>query len=143
MVSGVLNRVFGWIFYLFNKAFDAATSLYTRMVGGLLRVSVLVLLLYGGLLGLTYWGFTRTPTGFIPPQDKGYLLVNVQLPDSSSLERTQKVMSDVERLASKLAGCVAHPGDRRPVDPDERQRPELRRDVRDARRLPPSRPRTG
>ncbi len=64
---------------LFNQAFDAATSVYTRMVGGLLRVSVLVLVLYGGLLGLTYWSFTRTPTGFIPPQDKGYLLVNVQL----------------------------------------------------------------
>ena len=44
---------------------------------------MLVLLLYGGLLGLTYWGFTQTPTGFIPSQDKGYLLVNVQLPDSS------------------------------------------------------------
>ena len=61
-----------------------------------MRVSVLVLLLYGGLLGLTYWSFTRTPTGFIPPQDKGYLLVNVQLPDSSSLERTQQVMKHVE-----------------------------------------------
>ncbi len=97
----------GWVFYLFNKGFDAATSVYTRMVGGLLRVSVLVLLLYGGLLGLTYWGMTRTPTGFIPPQDKGYLLVNVQLPDSSSLERTQKVMADVERIAREMPG-VSH-----------------------------------
>ena len=101
---------------------------------------MLVLLLYGGLLGLTYWGFTRTPTGFIPPQDKGYLLVNVQLPDSSSLERTQQVMKHVEPLAGKLAGRLAHHGDRRPVDPDERQRPQLRRDVRDARRVPPPRP---
>ena len=57
-----------------------------------------MLLLYGGLLGLTYWGFTRTPTGFIPAQDKGYLLVNVQLPDSSSLERTQAVMKQVEEI---------------------------------------------
>ncbi len=104
VVSGLLNRAFGWVFYLFNKGFDAATSVYTRMVGGLLRVSVLVLLLYGGLLVLTYWGMTRTPTGFIPPQDKGYLLVNVQLPDSSSLERTQQVMADVERLALELPG---------------------------------------
>ena len=68
---------------------------------------MLVLLLYGGLLGLTYWGFTQTPTGFIPSQDKGYLLVNVQLPDSSSLERTQKVMAQVERLALDLPG-VSH-----------------------------------
>jgi hydrophobe/amphiphile efflux-1 (HAE1) family protein len=107
LVSGLLNRAFGWVFYLFNKGFDAATSVYTGMVGGLLRISVLVLLLYGGLLGLTYWGMTRTPTGFIPSQDKGYLLVNVQLPDSSSLERTQKVMAQVERLALHLPG-VSH-----------------------------------
>ncbi len=138
VVSGVLNRVFGWTFYLFNKAFDATTALYTKMVAGLLRVSVLVLLIYGGLLGLTYWSFTRTPTGFIPAQDKGYLLVNVQLPDSSSLERTQQVMTNVERLAEQARGCLAHHGDRRPVDPDERQRPQLRRDVRDARRVSPS-----
>jgi len=107
LVSSVLNRVLGWCFYLFNKGFDAATAVYTRVVGGLLRISVLVLLLYGGLLGLTYWGFTRTPTGFIPAQDKGYLLVNVQLPDSSSLERTQDVMRQVEVVAKKLPG-VAH-----------------------------------
>jgi len=107
LVSGLLNRLFGWSFYLFNKGFDTATAIYTRVVGGLLRVSMLVLLLYGGLLALTYWGFTRTPTGFIPPQDKGYLLVNVQLPDSSSLERTQQVMKQVEAIAGELAG-VSH-----------------------------------
>jgi multidrug efflux pump subunit AcrB len=106
LVSGVLNRAFGWLFYLFNQAFDAATGVYTRMVGSLLRVSFLVLLLYGGLLGLTYWGFTRTPTGFIPSQDKGYLLVNVQLPDSSSLDRTERVMQSVEALAGKLPGVT-------------------------------------
>jgi multidrug efflux pump len=104
LVSGPINRLLGWTFHVFNLMFDAATSVYTKMVGALLRVSVLVLLLYGGLLGLTYWGFTRTPTGFIPSQDKGYLLVNVQLPDSSSLERTQQVMSKVESLVLGLRG---------------------------------------
>jgi multidrug efflux pump subunit AcrB len=107
VTSGFLNRLCGWSFYLFNKGFDRAAAAYTRIVAGLLRVSVLVLLLYGGLLGLTYWGFTRTPTGFIPPQDKGYLLVNVQLPDSSSLERTQQVMKQVETIAGDLPG-VSH-----------------------------------
>ena len=62
------------------------------MVGRLLRISVVVLLGYAGLLYLTYYGFAHTPTGFIPTQDKGYLLVNVQLPDSTSLEQTQRVM---------------------------------------------------
>ncbi len=107
LVSFPLNRLLGWSFYIFNKAFDAATGAYTRIIGGLLRVSVVVLVLYGGLLGLTYWSFTRTPTGFIPPQDKGYLLLNVQLPDSSSLERTQEVMRQIEQTAGKMPG-VAH-----------------------------------
>jgi len=106
ILSVPLNRVMGWCFFQFNRGFDATTGLYTRMVGALLRVSVLVLLVYGGLLGLTWWGFTRTPTGFIPAQDKGYLLVNVQLPDSSSLERTQGVMRQVEDLTGKIPGVT-------------------------------------
>ena len=74
------------------------------MVGGLLRVSLLVLAGYGGLLYLTYYGFSTTPAGFIPPQDKGYLLVNVQLPDSTSVEQTQKVMKKIEQIAKKIHG---------------------------------------
>jgi multidrug efflux pump subunit AcrB len=107
MASGALNRLFGWLFYLFNQAFDTATSLYTRVVGGLLRVSVLVLILYGGLLGLTYFTLAKTPIGFIPSQDKGYLLVNVQLPDSAALERTQRVMQQIEELTRQTQG-VSH-----------------------------------
>ena len=103
-VSFPINRIMGWCFYIFNKGFDATTNAYTRIVGGLLRVSVLVLVMYGGLLGLTYYSFTHTPTGFIPSQDKGYLLLNVQLPDSSSLERTQEVMKQIEQTAGKMPG---------------------------------------
>ena len=55
----------------------------------LLRVSLIALLVYGGLLFCTYWEFTHAPTGFVPDQDKGYLLLNVQLPDSASVQRTQ------------------------------------------------------
>ena len=44
----------------------------------MLRISTLVLVVYGGLLALTYWQFNHAPTGFIPQQDKGYLLLNVQ-----------------------------------------------------------------
>ena len=51
----------------------------------------MVLVVYGGLLALTCWQFSRTPTGFIPQQDKGYLLLNVQLPDSASVERTERI----------------------------------------------------
>ena len=102
-----LNLVLGKAFRGFNRGFDYTTGLYTRAVGGLLRVSVLVLIVYGGLLALTYVGFTNTPTGFIPQQDKGYLLVNVQLPDSASLQRTDEVMKRIETVALRTPG-VAH-----------------------------------
>ncbi len=95
----LLNVVLGWFFKLFNLAFDTAADAYARFVGWTLRVSVIVLLIYAGLLYLTYVSFTRIPVGFIPNQDKGYLLVDIRLPDSSSLERTQAVMAQIERIA--------------------------------------------
>src|SRR5262249_5330466 len=74
-----VNFLLGWSFRLFDRTFEFSTRAYTGAVSKLLRVSLGVLAVYGGLLYLTYWGFTTTPTGFIPQQDKGYLLVNVQL----------------------------------------------------------------
>ena len=76
----------------------------TRTVGLLLRGSVVALLLYGGLLGLTWWGFTRVPTGFIPDQDKGYLLANVQLPEGASVARTGEVISKLDEIARSIDG---------------------------------------
>ncbi len=103
----LLDRGLSGFFHLFNLAFKAATNGYSRIVSGLLRVSFLVLVGYGGLLYFTYYGFASTPTGFIPSQDKGYLLVNVRLPDATSVEKTQAVMARVEDLAGKVHG-VAH-----------------------------------
>jgi hydrophobe/amphiphile efflux-1 (HAE1) family protein len=99
-----LNLLLSWIFRAFNAAFNVSTNLYTKVVGGLLRLSGIVLLIYGGLLVLTYYGFTEAPAGFIPTQDKGYLLVNVQLPDSTSVERSQKVMKEIEHTALTIPG---------------------------------------
>jgi multidrug efflux pump subunit AcrB len=99
-----LNAVLGGFFRAFNRGFNLATGGYVRLVGGLLRVSVVVLLIYGGLLALTYLGFAHAPKGFIPAQDKGYLLVNVQLPDSASVRRTSEVMRDIEKIALKTPG---------------------------------------
>ena len=102
-----VNAALGWSFRTFNRLFDRMTEVYGRVVAGILRVSAIVLLLYGGLLALTYWEFVRTPTGFVPQQDKGYLLLNVQLPDSASVERTQRRMAQIEALARSTPG-VAH-----------------------------------
>src|SRR5205823_3257673 len=81
LAARLINFLLGGFFGLFNVAFERVGHVYTRLVGLSLRLSVLVLLVYGGMLGLTWWGFTETPKGFIPSQDMGYLLVNVQLPD--------------------------------------------------------------
>jgi multidrug efflux pump subunit AcrB len=99
-VNAALGVFFGW----FNRFFDAVVVAYGAVVGGLLRVSVIALAIYGGLLVLTYWQFNRAPTGFIPQQDKGYLLLNVQLPDSASVERTQKVVNRIEKIAHDTPG---------------------------------------
>ncbi len=104
VVSRPLNALLGLWFRGFNRGFDAATRGYTRTVGMLLRTSVVVLLVYGGLLGLTYLGFTHTPKGFIPSQDKGYLLVNLQLPDSAALQRTRDAVRLLEGAALKTPG---------------------------------------
>jgi multidrug efflux pump len=104
VLGGPLNRVLAWAFRRFNQGFASFTGLYGRMVGTLLRVSVVVLVVYGGLLLLTWWGFTQAPAGFIPMQDKGYLLVNVQLPDAASTERTGDVMRRIEAVAAGTPG---------------------------------------
>jgi multidrug efflux pump subunit AcrB len=104
IVSRPLNLLLRAVFRGFNASFARATGAYTRAVGGLLRVSVVVLVVYGGLLGLTWLGFDRAPKGFIPAQDKGYLLVNVQLPDSASVQRTSQVMLHIEDLVRKTPG---------------------------------------
>ncbi len=102
-----VNAVLGWLFRGFNRLFDAATVVYGRIVGGLLRFGALVILLYGGLLALTVWTFENAPKGFIPQQDQGRLIVNFQLPDSASLERTKDAMAKIVEITRKDPG-VAH-----------------------------------
>ena len=83
-----MNWALAKFFRAFNWVFERATQAYGRTVGWGLRLSAIVLLVYVGLIGLTGFGFSRVPSGFVPVQDKGYLVTNIQLPDSASLERT-------------------------------------------------------
>ena len=96
--------LFGWLFRFFNLGMEWTVGGYTFAVGKLLRVPMLVLAVYGGLLGLTYFGFQALPTGFIPSQDKGYLICSVQLPDATASERTLVSLAKVERIAMKTPG---------------------------------------
>lgn len=102
-VNSSLKVAFGW----FNKGFDWMTNGYGLLVKGMVRTSIIVLFVYGGLLVLTGVGFTRIPTGFIPNQDKGYLLLDVQLADAASLERTDDVMHQIEKIVLDTPG-VGH-----------------------------------
>jgi multidrug efflux pump len=104
---GPVNAVLGWIFRTFNRLFDGITAAYGWTVAKLLRLSVIVLVLYVGLLGLTWWRVATAPTGFIPTQDQGYLVVNIQLPDSASVQRTDAVLAQIDQIARDIPG-VAH-----------------------------------
>jgi len=112
-VIGPVNAALARLFRAFNRLFDRLTDAYGWVVGRLARLSVIVVAVYGGLLVLTGWTMEKAPKAFIPEQDQGYLLVNVQLPDSASVQRTQKVMDKIHRIAM---GDPADPG-RFPVIP--------------------------
>jgi multidrug efflux pump len=107
LLSGPINWVLGAFFAGFNWVFDRAINGYGWLVATLLRVSVIMLAVYGGLMALTYLGFKVVPTGFIPDQDKGYLVVNAQLPDGASLERSDQIVKQLSEIARKTPG-VAH-----------------------------------
>jgi multidrug efflux pump len=106
-LTWLLDTLLGWFFRFFNWVFGAGTAGYGWLVGRLLRGSLLVLLVYGGLLVLTGWVFQAAPTGFVPAQDQGRIICNVQLPDSASLERNKDAMAQIEAIARREPG-VAH-----------------------------------
>ena len=102
--SRILELALGWLFRSFNIAFRWSTRTYTQFVGKMLRLPALVLLVYGGMVLLTWWGFYQLPTGFIPTQDKGYLVASIQLPDSASALRTRAAIEKIEKIAMETPG---------------------------------------
>ncbi len=106
-LSYPVNWALGKLFQGFNWAFDRTIIAYGATVGWLLRLSLIVLLAYGGLMFLTVFALVRVPQGFIPDQDKGYLVVNAQLPDGASLERTDDLIRRLSKDVRSIAG-VAH-----------------------------------
>ena len=104
ILTRVMNFVLGWFFKAFNAVFGKLTSGYGHTVRFAIRGAVVALLVFAGLLYATYHGLKIVPVGFIPSQDKGYLLVNVQLPDSSSVERTREVMAKIDDMVRITPG---------------------------------------
>ncbi len=103
----VLDGVLGWFFRLFNKGFDRGSQSYGRIVGRLCRFAAIVLVVYLGLLALTGVGFSVVPGGFIPPQDRGYVIAFAQLPDASALDRSEAVLDKMAKIARETPGVKA------------------------------------
>ncbi|MCT6698667.1 efflux RND transporter permease subunit [Rheinheimera sp. 4Y26] len=103
----------GWLFQPFNRAFQKASAGYGLLVRKVIRFGALVGIIYIGMLGLTAGLFHSTPTGYVPGQDKQYLVAFAQLPDAASLERTEAVIKEMSRIALEhpgVANSVAFPG---------------------------------
>jgi multidrug efflux pump len=112
-VNGPVNRALLAFFAQFNRFFEWLSAMYGRAVGRLVRAPLLALAAYAGLMALTWLGFSSVPTGFIPQQDKGYLVVNLQLPDGASLERSEEVTKRVDAIVRDTPGVqhtIAVPG---------------------------------
>ncbi|HEY4816081.1 MAG TPA: efflux RND transporter permease subunit [Candidatus Acidoferrum sp.] len=108
-----IDFAFGWFFKLFNRLFGRASGGYGKLVTHTLRSSVIALVVYAGLVGLTIFGFSRVPAGFVPTQDKGYLVSLAQLPNGATLDRTEDVIRRMSDIALKHPGvqnAVAFPG---------------------------------
>jgi len=108
-----MDQSLGWFFHPFNRAFAWSGLKYTAGVASVLRKSTIALAVYGGLVLLTGWSFDKVPTGFVPVQDKQYLVAFAQLPDGAALDRTEAVirrMSDIGLKQPGVEAAVAFPG---------------------------------
>jgi hydrophobe/amphiphile efflux-1 (HAE1) family protein len=99
-----IDMLFGWFFNLFNKTLSASTGLYVKVLRRVVRFSAFALVAYAGLIVLTYFGFKVVPTGFIPQQDQGYVIGALALPDASSIDRTDAVITRMAKMGQKVPG---------------------------------------
>ncbi len=99
-----VDALFGWLFRGFDAVFRGAARSYVHSVRRILRLKFVVLLIYIALIGVTIYAFLHVPAGFIPGQDKQYLIGFVQLPDGASLDRTEKIVRQVSDIALKTPG---------------------------------------
>src|SRR5947208_1489922 len=101
----------GWHSFsgLFNHGFDLLAHGYANVANFVIRHSVVMLLLYAALIGSAGWLLMTTPQGFIPAQDRGYVILSVHLPGAASLARTTEVVREIERIALDTPGIVRVP----------------------------------
>jgi hydrophobe/amphiphile efflux-1 (HAE1) family protein len=112
-VTRLLDGALGWFFRPFNRFFEWSARKYSAGVAKLIRLSAVSLLVYGGLLAFTAFSFQKIPSGFVPTQDKQYLIAFAQLPSAASLDRTDAVIRRMSEIALRhpgVANAIAFPG---------------------------------
>jgi HAE1 family hydrophobic/amphiphilic exporter-1 len=93
-----------FLFRWFNAVYEPMEDFYTRLIRRMVKHSGTMVVIALVLMGLAAWGLTRVPTGFIPTEDQGYLMVSALLPDGASLERTEKVLGEITRIGRSIPG---------------------------------------
>lgn len=109
----LIDGTFGWVFRGFNRGFGVLRGGYSSLTRRLVRLGALVMLAYLGLLVATWAGFRAVPEGFLPPEDQGYIIVFVQLPDAASVERSDDTLQDIIGILRDTPGigdAVAYAG---------------------------------
>src|SRR5207248_7096336 len=92
----------GFFFRGVNRIIDGGTAGLVSMLRGLIRVRAVVALVFVALLGATYWVYTRVPTGFVPDEDQGYIMVLVQAPQGASLDYTMGIVRQIEGIMKQM-----------------------------------------
>ena len=112
-LTRIMDRLFGWFFRGFNTVFRAGSNAYSTSVGRVISRKAVMMGVYLVLVGLTFGLFKTVPGGFVPGQDKQYLVGFAQLPDAATLDRTEDVirrMSDIALKEPGVESAVAFPG---------------------------------
>jgi hydrophobe/amphiphile efflux-1 (HAE1) family protein len=102
-----LARPINWFFDKFNRGFDAASHGYAWLTRRIIRYGVMALVVYAGLIGLTWWRLAATPTGLIPQLDRGYFITAFQLPPGATLDRTDAVIRKASDIIQSRPGVEA------------------------------------
>ncbi|MCW1922467.1 efflux RND transporter permease subunit [Luteolibacter arcticus] len=112
-LTRIMDGAFGWIFRPFNRFFEWSSNKYASSVQRLVRRGAIALVVYAGLVFMTWSMFKKVPSGFVPAQDKQYLVAFAQLPEGASLERTDEIVRKMGEIMLKHPGVqdsIAFPG---------------------------------
>ncbi len=112
-LTKLINFLFGWFFRGFNKFFDTSQNGYTKSVKAFVGRKTIMMIIFGLFVAVTAYSFNQVPRGFVPSQDKGYLISFAQLPPGATLDRSEDVMrqmSDIALAQPGVTGAVQFPG---------------------------------